>query len=58
MFWMSSNSGQIGLPTMELAAIERLKKISYAYKGKNNVITFSPISFSYLQVRRTYIKLG
>ena len=58
--WMSSNFGQIGPPTTELAALERRKKFPYTYYGKNEVITFSRLfligSFSYLQVMRTYIK--
>ena len=58
--WMSSNFGQIGPPTTELAALERRKKFPYTYNGKNEVITFSRLfligSFSYLQVMRTYIK--
>ena len=58
--WMSSNFGQIGPPTTELAALERRKKFPKTYNGKNEVITFSWLfligSFSYLQVMRTYIK--
>ena len=58
--WMSSNFGQIGPPTTELAALERRKKFPSTYNGKNEVITFSRLflirSFSYLQVMRTYIK--
>ena len=58
--WMSSNFGQIWPPTAELAALERRKKFPWTYNGKNKVITFSRlfliISFSYLQVMRTYIK--
>ena len=58
--WMSSNFGQIGPPTTELAALERRKKFPLTYNGKNEVITFSWLfligSFSYLQVMRTYIK--
>ena len=57
---MSSNFGQIRLPTTELAALEHRKKFSWTYNGKNEVITFSRLfligSFSYLQVVRTYIK--
>ena len=41
IFFMSSEFGQIGLPTMELAALERLKKFSLAYNRENDVITFS-----------------
>ena len=58
--WMSSNFGQIGPPTTELAALERQKNFPYTYNGKNEVITFSRLflirSFSYLQVMTTYIK--
>ena len=58
--WMSSNFGQIGPPTTELAALERRKKFPQTYNGKNEVITFSRLfligSFSYLQVVRSYIK--
>ena len=50
----SSNSGLIGPPSGELAALERLKKSPYAYNWKNDVSTFSRLflikSFSYLQV--------
>ena len=60
IYWMSSNFGQIGPPTTELAALERRKKIPYTYNGKNEVFTFSQLflieSFSYLQVMRTYVK--
>ena len=45
---------------MELAALERLKKIPLTYNGENDVITLSPLlfirSFSYLQAMRTCIK--
>ena len=58
--WMSSNFGQIGPPTTELAALEPRKKFPKTYNGKNEVIMFSLLflirSFSYLQVMRTYIK--
>ena len=58
--WMSSNFGQIGPLTTELAALERRKKFPQTYNGKNEVITFSRLflirSFSYLQVMRTYLK--
>ena len=44
----------------ELAALERRKKFSQTYNGKNEVITFFRLfligSFSYWQVMRTYIK--
>ena len=57
---MSSNFGQIRLPTPELAALESWKKFPETYNGRNEVITFSRLflirSFSYLQVVRTYIK--
>ena len=57
---MSSNFGQIGPLTTELAALERQKKFPQTYNGKNEVITFSRLflirSFSYLQVMRTYLK--
>ena len=52
--WMSSNLGRILLLTSELAALERLKKMSY-----NLVSTLAPTfligSSSYLQVTRTFI---
>ena len=52
--WMSLNFGQIWPPTTELAALERRKKETHTYNGKNDVITFSQLfligSFSYLQV--------
>ena len=45
---------------MELAALERMKKVPLTYNGENDVITFSPLfllgSFSYLQVMRTCIR--
>ena len=51
---INSNFGLIGLPTAELAALERLKKSPYAYNGKNDISTFSRLffitPFSYLQV--------
>ena len=58
---MSSKFGRIRPWTMELAALERMKKITYRLiMGKNDVITFSPLfligSFSYLQVMRTCIR--
>ena len=57
----SSNFGLIGLPTAVLAALERLKKSSYAYNGKKDVSTFSRLFliryFSYLQVMITYESL-
>ena len=57
---MSSKFGEILPWTMELAALERLKKIPWTHNGENDVITLSPLffirSFSYLQVMRTCIK--
>ena len=57
---MSSKFGQIRPRTMELAVLERQKKIPYTYNGEHNAITFSRLfligSFSYLHVTRTYIK--
>ena len=54
---MSSNLGRIPLPTLELVALERLKKTSY-----NLVSTLAPSfligSSSYLQVTRTSIISG
>ena len=56
----SSNLGLIGSPTVELAALERLKKSPLAYNGKNDVATFSRLffigSFSYLQVMKNIHK--
>ena len=56
----SSNFGQIGPRTAELAALERLEKSPWTYNGENDVITFSPLFlirfFSYLQVMRTCIR--
>ena len=56
----SSIFGQIRPVTVELAALERLKKIPIDYNGKNGVATFSQLflirSFSYLQVMMTFIK--
>ena len=56
----SSTFGQIGPPTAELAALERLKKSPYTYNGKNCVATFSRLfligSISYLQVTMTYMR--
>ena len=57
---MSSKFREIRPWTMELAALERLKKIPWTYNGENDVITLSPLffirSFSYLQAMRTCIK--
>ena len=57
----SSNFGLIGQSTVELDAIEHLKKNPKAYKfGKNDVSTFSRLflirSFSYLQVMIIYMR--
>ena len=56
----SANFGLIGPPTLELAALERLKKSPYAYNGKKDVSTFSRLFligfFSYLQVMITYMR--
>ena len=55
----SSNFDLIGPPTVELAALECLKKKLKAYNGKNDVSTFSRLflirSFSYLQIMITYM---
>ena len=57
---MSSNFGLIGPLTAELDTLERLKKKTKAYNGKNDVFTFSRLflirSFSYLQVMITYMR--
>ena len=51
---------QIGQPTAELAALERLKKSPLTHNGKNGVATFSQLflirSISYLQVTMTYMR--
>ena len=39
----SSNFGLIGPPTVELAALESLKKSPKAYNGKNDVHFFSAV---------------
>ena len=57
----SLNSGLIGLPTAELAVLERLKKIPIdLYWGKMVFVTFSQLflikSISYLHVMMTYIR--
>ena len=45
---------------MELAALERLKKLPQTYNGENLVSTLEPLfligSFSFFQVTRTTIK--
>ena len=59
---MSSKFGRIGPRTLELAALERMKKIPKTYNGENDVITFSPLflleSFSYLQVMRPLVSMA
>ena len=54
-----SKFAQIGQPTSELGALERLKKSQYTYNGENGVVTFSQLSliesFSYLQATMTFI---
>ena len=56
----SSKFGQIGPRTVELAAIERLKKSPYTYNGRILVNTLAPSfligSSSFLQVSRTCMK--
>ena len=56
----SSNVGQVGPSTAELAALECLKNPHRLILGKNGVATFSQLflvkSFSYLQVMMTYIR--
>ena len=56
----SLNFGLIGPSTAELAALERLKKKTYAYNGKNDVSYFFYCSrsdpFSCLQVMITYMR--
>ena len=49
----SSNFGQIGPPTAELAALERLKKSPWAYNGK----TMSPLFLGFL-IRILFILAG
>ena len=56
---MSSKFGRIRPQTVELAALERLKKLPLTYNGENLVSTLQPlflIGFSFLQVTRTTIK--
>ena len=57
---MSPNFDQIGLLTVELAAIERLEKSLYTYHWRNVVTSLLPLfmngSSSFLQVIRTAIK--
>ena len=57
---MSSKFSQIGLPTAELAALERLKKSPLTYNGKNGVAALSRLfligSITYLQVTMTYMR--
>ena len=56
----SSNFCQIGPPTAELAALERLKKSQKTYRWKNGVATFSRMFLigyiSYLQVTITCVR--
>ena len=56
----SSNFGLIGPPTVELAALERLKKPHRLIMGKNDVSYFSLLflikSFSCLQVMITHMR--
>ena len=55
----SSKYSQIGTPTAELAAFERLTKSPQTYNGRNGVVTISRLfligSISYLQVTMTYM---
>ena len=57
---MSSKFGQIRPWTAELAALDRLKKSSYTYNGRNVVTTQAPSfiigTFSFLQETSTCIK--
>ena len=57
---MSSNVSPICPHTVELAALEHLKKIPYLLWGENLVSTLEPVfligSFSFLQVTRTTIE--
>ena len=57
--WMSSNFGQIGPPTTELAALSVGKNSHRLIMGKTKSLRFLGCfligSFSYLQVMRTYI---
>ena len=52
----SSKFGRIRPQTVELAALERLKKLPLTYNGENLVSTQEPLFFSFLQVTRTTIK--
>ena len=61
ILWMGSNFGQIGPPTTELAALERLRNTPIdLIMGENGVSTFSLLflvgSFWYFHVTRTSIK--
>ena len=51
----SSKFFQIGPPTTELGALERLKISPYTYNGENGVATFYR-TLTYLQVTMTYIR--
>ena len=57
---MNSKFGTIRPHTMELAALDRLKKFLLTCNGENLVSTLKPLFFcigpSFLQVRRTTIK--
>ena len=52
----SSKFGRIRPQTVELAALERLKKLPLTYNGENLVSTLEPLFISFLQVTRTTIK--
>ena len=43
--WMSSKFGRVRPQTMELADLERIKKIPYTYNGENDDITFSRLFY-------------
>ena len=59
---MGSKFDQIRLATVELAALERLKKCPYTYNARivvtTLVLSFFNRSYSFLQIRRTTIKAG
>ena len=52
----SSNFGQIGPRTAELAALERLEKSPYTYNGGNLVNTLAPSFLAHLS-RRLMVSL-
>ena len=58
--WMGLKFSQIGLQTVELAALECLEKSPYTYNGRNVVTTLLPSfldgSSLFLQVTRTTLK--